>query len=108
MTLFCPICWKELKEINRICPFCDVDKSKDRKKDIEKKLINALRQNETEIVRKAVYILGKRQSNKAVQHLSTLYVRTNNTLLKMEIIDSLTEIGAREAKNLIIKLFIQT
>lgn len=72
MTYFCITCLKETKEITRICPFCGVDLSKYRKRHIEKTLINALRQKETETVRQAVYILGRLKSSKAVQHLSKL------------------------------------
>lgn len=108
MAYFCITCLKETKGITRICPFCGVDLSKYRKKHIEKTLINALKQKEVETVRQAVYILGKLKSSKAVQHLSKLYKRTNNTLLKMEIIDSLNEIGAPEARKFIIKTLLQT
>lgn len=107
MTYFCITCLKETKEIARLCPFCGVDLSKYRKKHIEKALINALRQKETETVRQAVYILGKLKSSKAVRQLSRLYNRTNNILLKIEIIDSLKEIGAPEARKFMIKTLIQ-
>lgn len=108
MTYFCITCLKETKGITRLCPFCGVDLSRYRKKHIEKALIHALRQKETETVRQAVYILGKLKSGKAVPHLSKLYKRTNNTLLKMEIIDSLNEIGKPGARKFIIKTLIQT
>lgn len=107
MAYFCITCLKETKGITRLCPFCGVDLSKYRKKRIEKTLINALKQKEVETVRQAVYILGKLKSSKAVLHLSMLYKRTNNTLLKMEIIDSLKEIGEYEAKDFIVKTLIQ-
>lgn len=76
--------------------------------DFVKKLINARKHTDTGMVQRAIYILGKLKSTKAVQPLSELFKQTDNTLLNIEILDSLEEIGAREAKNLIIKLFIQT
>lgn len=108
MTYFCIICLKETMGITRLCPFCGLDLSKYRKKHIEKTIINVLRQKETETVSQAVYILGRLKSSKAVRPLSELYKRTNNTLLKMEIIDSLKEIGGYEAKDFIVKTLIQT
>lgn len=107
MTFFCSVCWKEIKGIARICPCCGADISGYKKKDFEKKLINALRHTEPKIVQQAVYILGKLKSSKAVKSLIKLFKQTDNILLKIEILDSLSMIGTPEARNYIIKVLIQ-
>lgn len=104
MTFFCPTCWKETKGIDTICPYCGADISEYENKDFEEKLINALRHRERETVQLAVYILGKRKSIKAVEPLLKLFKQTNNTLLKIGILNALNEIGLPEAKEFILKV----
>ncbi|GAN32500.1 MAG: hypothetical protein DYG83_15670 [Candidatus Brocadia sp. AMX2] len=104
MTFFCPTCWKEIKGIDTICPFCGADISEYANKDFEEKLINALRHRERETVQRAVYILGRRKSIKAVHPLLKLFKQTDNTLLKIGILNALNEIGVPEAKEFIFKV----
>lgn len=104
MTFFCPTCWKEIKGIDTICPFCGADISEYANKGFEEKLINALRHREGETVQRAVYILGRRKSIKAVQPLLKLFKQTNNTLLKIGILNALDEIGVPEAREFILKV----
>lgn len=104
MTFFCPVCWKEIKETDGICPFCGADISEYVNKDFEEKLINALRHPERETVQWAVYILGKLKSTKAVKHLLALFKQTNNTFLKIGILAALNEIGIPEAKEFILEV----
>ncbi|NUO07036.1 MAG: HEAT repeat domain-containing protein [Candidatus Brocadia sinica] len=72
--------------------------------DFEEKLINALRHRERETVQRAVYILGRRKSIKAVHPLLKLFKQTDNTLLKIGILNALNEIGVPEAKEFIFKV----
>jgi predicted amidophosphoribosyltransferase len=104
MTFFCPTCWKEIKGIDTICPSCGADISAYENKDFEEKLIHALRHTEQETVHRAVYILGRRKSIKAVQPLLKLFRQTNNTLLKIGILNALIEIEVPEAKEFILKV----
>lgn len=104
MTFFCPICWKEIKGINRICPCCGADTSGYEDKDFEEKLINALRHPERDTVQRAVYILGRLKSIKAAKSLLALFKQTDNIFLKIEILNTLNEIGVPEAKEFIIKV----
>ncbi len=60
------------------------------------------------MVQQAVYILGRLKSIRAVKSLINLFEQTDDALLKMKILDSLTEIGTPEARNFIIKVLIQT
>ena len=107
MTFFCPVCWKEIKAIDRICPCCGADISGYKNKEFEKKLIHALRHTESKMVQQAVYILGRLKSIRAVKSLIKLFEQTGDALLKMKILDSLSEIGTQEARNFIIKVLIQ-
>ncbi len=104
MTFFCPVCWKEIKGNDRICPYCGADISDYENKDFEQKLINALRHPERETVQRAIYILGKLKSMKSVQPLIKLFQQTNNTFLKIEILSTLNEIGIREAKEFLVEI----
>ncbi|NUO09820.1 MAG: HEAT repeat domain-containing protein, partial [Candidatus Brocadia sp.] len=72
--------------------------------DFEEKLINALRHRERETVQRAVYILGRRKSIKAVQPLLKLFKQTNNTLLKIGILNALNDIRIPEAREFILKV----
>lgn len=60
------------------------------------------------MVQQAVYILGRLKSIRAVKSLIKLFEQTNDALLKMKILDSLSEIGTPEARNFIIKVLVQT
>lgn len=104
MTFFCPVCWKEIKATDRICPSCSADISEYENKDFEEKLINALRHTERETVQRAVYILGRLKSVKALQPLFDLFRQTDNTFLKIEILNTLNEIGVPEAKKFLMKV----
>ena len=77
-------------------------------KEFEKKLIHALRHTEPKLVQQAVYILGRLKSIRAVKSLIKLFEQTDDALLKMKILDSLSEIGTPETRNFIIKVLIQT
>jgi len=59
MVFFCPICWKEIKETEKTCPYCDANITEHEKRSFEEKLINALKHPERETVQRAVWILGK-------------------------------------------------
>lgn len=97
MTFFCPHCWKEITEKDRLCPYCGSDITEHEKKDFIEKLINALTHPERETVKRAVWILGRLKSNKAVEPLIELFQKTDNPFLKREILDSLSEIGTEKA-----------
>ena len=104
MTFFCPICWKEIKDIDKICPCCGANILDYENRDFEEKLINALRHPERETVQRAIYILGRLRNVKAVKPLLTLFQQTSNTFLKIEILNTLNEIGVTEAREFLLKL----
>lgn len=73
-------------------------------KGFEEKLINALKHPERETVQRAVYILGKRKSAHAVKPLLDLYKQTNNTFLKIGILNALHETGIPTARECVLKV----
>ncbi len=102
MTFYCPECWKEINEVEETCPFCNADILKYEGMDYEKKLINALRHTEPETVLRAVYIIGRLKSEKAVKPLITLFEKTDSTFLKIAILNTLREIGIPKAVEFIV------
>ena len=104
MIFFCPTCWKEIKGDDERCPYCGSDITEHEKKSFEDKLINALRHPERETVQRAVWILGALKSIKAVKPLSILFKETDNPFLKIEILNSLSEIGTPDAIDLIVSV----
>lgn len=97
MHFFCPQCWKEINEKDRRCPYCGADILEYERKGFEEKLMNALRHPEPETVKRAVWILGKIKSLKAIKPLIELFSKTDDPFLKREILDALSEIGTEEA-----------
>lgn len=97
MHFFCPQCWKEIDEKDRIYPYCGADILKHERKGFKEKLINALRHPEPETVKRAVWILGKIKSLKAIKVLIELFSKTDNPFLKREILEALSEIGTEES-----------
>jgi predicted amidophosphoribosyltransferase len=103
MTFFCPECWEEIGEKDRKCPHCGADITEHEKKGFEEKLINALRHPERETVQRAVWILGRLKTIKALQPLIRLFEQSDNPFLKREILDALSEIGTPDAMDFIMK-----
>jgi HEAT repeat protein len=101
VTFFCPICWKEISEDDKRCPHCGSDITEHEKRSFEDKLINALKHPERETVQRAVWVLGKIKSVKALEPFKTLFKRTGNPFLKIEILNALSEIATQDAFNLI-------
>jgi DNA-directed RNA polymerase subunit RPC12/RpoP len=102
MTFFCPVCWKEIGKDDKRCPYCGSDITEHEKKNFEEKLINALRHPERETVQRAVWVLGRLKSTKAVKPLSMLFEETDNPFLKIEILNSFNEIETPDALDLIV------
>ncbi|MFN3533122.1 MAG: HEAT repeat domain-containing protein, partial [Candidatus Brocadia sp.] len=59
---------------------------------------------ERETVQRAVFILGRRKSVKALQPLFDLFRQTDNTFLRIEILNTLNEIGVPKAKKFLMKV----
>ncbi len=90
--------------MDTICPYCNAHLPEYENKRFEEKLINALRHPERETVQRAVYVLGKRKSAKAVKPLLDLFMQTNNTFLKITILNALQEVDTPAARECIRKV----
>jgi HEAT repeat protein len=97
ITYFCPFCWNEIKETDKVCPYCHSELSGYYNKNFEEKLINALNHPERETARRAAYILGRLKSANAVKKLVELFGLTTDPYIKMEILEALYNIGTDEA-----------
>ncbi|MBM4053865.1 MAG: HEAT repeat domain-containing protein [Planctomycetes bacterium] len=83
MTFYCPKCWNEINEAEKICPFCNADIVKYENMDYEEKLLNALRHTEPETVLRAINILGRLKSEKAVEPLIALFKKKTVSFLRL-------------------------
>lgn len=103
MVFFCPQCWKEINAADAKCPHCGADITEHERKGFEEKLINALNHPERETVQRAVWILGRLKSVKAIEPLKGLFEQTDNPFIKIEILNTLDEIATQEAVDFIAK-----
>ncbi len=104
MIFFCPVCWSEINAGGKKCHYCGADITEHEKKSFEEKLINALKHPERETVKRSVWILGKIKSVKAVAPMKELFMRTDNPFMKLEILNSLNEIGTGAALDFIMEV----
>ena len=104
LIFFCPVCWREIKADDKKCPYCGTDITEHEKKSFEEKLINALKHPERETVKRSVWILGRIKSIKAVTSIKELFGLTDNPFMKLEILNSLKEIGTDAALDFIMEV----
>ena len=97
ITYFCPFCWNEIKEEDKVCPYCHSELSGYYNKNFEEKLINALNHPERETARRAAYVLGRLKSANAVKKLVELFGKTTDPYIRMEILEALYFIGTEES-----------
>ncbi|MDA8156737.1 MAG: HEAT repeat domain-containing protein [Actinomycetota bacterium] len=103
MVFFCPACWREIKADDDRCPHCGADIKQHEKMDFEGKLINALKHPEPETVLRAVWVLGRIKSDKAIKQLISLFGQTSDPFLKVIILEALARIDTPEALGFIIR-----
>jgi len=103
MVFFCPRCWKEIKGEDKKCPHCGADITEHEKKGFEGELINALSHPERETVERAVWILGRLKSVKAVTPLTSIFENTDNPFLKIAILNALSKIATEDSVDFIVK-----
>jgi len=103
MVFFCPRCWKEIKGEDKKCPHCRADITEHEKKSFEEKLINALNHPERESVERAIWILGRLRSVKAVTPLISIFENTDNPFLKIAILNALSKIATEDSVKFIVK-----
>jgi hypothetical protein len=86
---FCPYCWKEIQENDKICPYCKVDVSFFTQLDYDDKLILALNNPITQNRMVVIEILGKRKTKKAACKLCKMLFDKRDTYELIEIAKAL-------------------
>ncbi len=101
MKWFCPFCWKEINNKEKLCPFCQGNLEKFQKFSFEEKLLLGLKspiyQNRMFVIK----TLGKIKSQKAIKPLCNHLNAPIDPYEIMETLKALNLIGSEEAKECI-------
>jgi HEAT repeat protein len=103
MIFYCPNCWTELPESQRLCSRCDQEVSAWDEKTFEAKLLQSLSHPEPVTQMRAVYLLGEKKATQAIGVLAGLFRRTSNPFLKGEVVEAVAKIGGDSACSLLIE-----
>lgn len=103
MIFYCPNCWEEFSTDKQICPHCGEDLSTWGEKKQCEKLLRALSHPEPETQIRAVYLLGEKRMQEAVDDLKTLFKRSVNPFLQSEVIEALGKIDGVSAMSVLIE-----
>lgn len=98
---FCPFCWEELKDNLIICPNCNSDLRKFSSMPFEEKLIYALKHPVREIRKTAIFIIGLKKMRSAIKELEKILIYEEDSIMIIEILNSLKNIGTEEAMEII-------
>jgi len=101
---FCPLCWLEVSEDEKICPHCGRNIEEWDERSYTEKLISSLNHVERSTVYRACYILGEKRERVAVKPLIDLLGATNDYFLMLEIVEALGKIGDERAVPFLIKM----
>jgi HEAT repeat protein len=105
ITFFCPSCWGEVDEAERVCPRCGVDiPSVLDQRDYVAKLIAALSHPEPTTPVRAAWILGKLCAKSAVGPLLALVQGNTDQFVKAAAVEALGQIGDVSARMVLSEL----
>jgi HEAT repeat protein len=105
ITFFCPNCWKEVNEADKVCPHCGVDiPGVLDQRDYVAKLIAALSHPEPTTPVRAAWILGKLRAKSAVRPLLALVRGNADLFLKAAAVEALGQIGDASARQVLVEL----
>ncbi len=93
VIFYCPNCWREITQEQRVCVHCGQQISLWDEKTFTEKLISALSHPEPTTQDRAIYLLGERKATEAVSALTALYRRSGSPFLQAEIIEAIGKIG---------------
>lgn len=105
VTFYCPNCWFEVKEEEKVCPHCAAEISKVLdQRDYIGKLIAALLHREPSIPLRAAWLLGKLRAKSAVGALLDLLEGGADPYVKAAAVEALGRIGEASAETLLAEL----
>lgn len=105
ITFFCPSCWGEVNDAERVCPHCGVDiPGLLDQRDYVAKLIAALSHPEPTTPIRAAWILGKLRAKSAVVPLLTLLQGDADLFVKAAAVEALGQIGDTSARMVLAEL----
>lgn len=105
IAFFCPSCWGQVEETDRVCPHCGVDiQNVLDQRDYVAKLIAALTHPEATTPIRAAWILGRLRAKAAVSPLLTLLQGDADVFVKSAAVQALGQIGDESARPVLVKL----
>jgi HEAT repeat protein len=104
-TFFCPSCWKEVEEQDRVCPRCGVDiPALVQSRGYVDSLIAALSHPEPGTPIRAAWVLGQLRAAKAVEPLIRLLESDADIYQKGAAVQALGRIGDLRARPILVRL----
>lgn len=98
MYFFCPSCWREVSEGDKVCPFCNYDLREHSLLSYEDKLILGVNHPVKDIRKTIVFLIGQKKLKKAVPELEKLFQREDDIFILIEIIRALNNIGVKKSE----------
>ena len=99
ITFFCPNCWMEVEESDKICPRCGTNIEKWRARhDYSERLIAALRHPEPSTPVRVAWVLGERKEERAVEPLTEVIEKTGDAFGAEAAVEALGKIGGARAE----------
>ncbi len=96
MHYFCPNCFAEIEEHTRTCPQCGFQLDQWDDLDYDQKLMAAIHHKETFTRMRAVYFLGERRTQAAIEPLQAAFLAATDPYFKAEILSALWKIDPHE------------
>jgi HEAT repeat protein len=103
MIFYCPNCWSELSDGQRLCARCHQEVACWDEKTFEAKLLQSLSHPEPMTQMRAVYLLGEKKATQAVGALADVFRRTANPFLKSEVVEAVAKIGGESGRSFLIE-----
>lgn len=103
MHFFCPSCWNEISEFDKICKFCNAKIEELDNDNYINKLVRALKHPDKFTVQRAIYILGEKQIPQTLKFIEEILRNSNDPYIKREAILAISKFKNLDAFNIIKK-----
>jgi HEAT repeat protein len=107
LIYYCPNCWSEVKEDEKICQKCNADIETLEQRDYFEKLVNALNHSERTTRLRAAYVLGELRDRRAIKPFAKVVdnPRPIEDIFLIETIAiALGKVDGEEALSILIRL----